>query len=236
MLNSLTAATRRFLIIAAVAFATIAGAWIFEYFGYAPCELCLKQRWAYYAGVPLALICRLHSTEQIPVATRYGLMLIALLWIASAFFGVYHSGVEWKWWPGPTTCTGGGGLVGPTRSVEAGGDVRSAGDPHFRPVAGGLECGDLGCPRVTRAKGAASLRDRVPYPSRDSPASSGAGSWAGSAGHCCGAAPRVGRCGLWAGNIRTLWGRWPPFSRLQGEQAVTTFSQVVWPPLERGIT
>src|SRR5690242_8697390 len=26
----------------------------------------------------------------------------------------------------------------------------------------------------------------------------------------------------------------PPFLRLQGEQAATTFSQVVWPPRERG--
>ena len=42
------------LILLIVAFATIAGAWIFESFGYLPCDLCLKQRWAYYIGVPLA--------------------------------------------------------------------------------------------------------------------------------------------------------------------------------------
>ena len=42
------------LLIFAVAFATIAGAWIFEAAGYLPCDLCLKQRWVYYAGVPLA--------------------------------------------------------------------------------------------------------------------------------------------------------------------------------------
>ncbi|NMD07746.1 MAG: disulfide bond formation protein B, partial [Phyllobacteriaceae bacterium] len=41
------------LLIALVALATIIGAWIFEFAGYAPCELCLQQRWAYYAGVPL---------------------------------------------------------------------------------------------------------------------------------------------------------------------------------------
>ena len=35
-----------------IALATITGAWIFEWAGYLPCELCLKQRWAYYAGVP----------------------------------------------------------------------------------------------------------------------------------------------------------------------------------------
>jgi disulfide bond formation protein DsbB len=43
---------RAALVILVVATATIAGAWIFEYFGYAPCELCLQQRWAYYAAIP----------------------------------------------------------------------------------------------------------------------------------------------------------------------------------------
>jgi disulfide bond formation protein DsbB len=31
---------------------------------------------------------------------------------ASALLGVYHSGVEWGWWPGPPVCTVGGGLSG----------------------------------------------------------------------------------------------------------------------------
>ena len=30
----------------AIAVTAILGAWIFEYFGFAPCELCLKQRFA----------------------------------------------------------------------------------------------------------------------------------------------------------------------------------------------
>jgi disulfide bond formation protein DsbB len=32
--------------------------------------------------------------------------------LASAVFGAYHAGVEWKWWPGPDTCTGGSALGG----------------------------------------------------------------------------------------------------------------------------
>ena len=55
MLNSLSP-SRAVLVIFGVATATILGAWIFEYFGYAPCELCLKQRWAYYAAIPVALV------------------------------------------------------------------------------------------------------------------------------------------------------------------------------------
>ena len=25
-----------------------------------------------------------------------------------AYLAAYHAGAEWKWWPGPTTCSGGG--------------------------------------------------------------------------------------------------------------------------------
>ena len=35
-----------------------------------------------------------------------GLWLLALLWIGSSIFGLYHAGVEWGFWQGPTDCTG----------------------------------------------------------------------------------------------------------------------------------
>lgn len=110
MLNSLTP-QRAALLILLVAFATIAGAWIFEYYGYLPCELCLKQRWAYYAGVPLALIVALVAPHN-PGLAKAGLVLLAVLWLGSMVFGIYHSGVEWKWWPGPSTCTAQAGFSG----------------------------------------------------------------------------------------------------------------------------
>lgn len=102
---------RAALIILAVAFVTIAGAWIFEHFGYAPCDLCLKQRWAYYIAIPLALVVALLAGSNRTLG-RTGLWALALIWIASMVFGIYHSGVEWKWWPGPDTCTGSGALSG----------------------------------------------------------------------------------------------------------------------------
>lgn len=110
MLSSLTP-QRAALLIFLVSFATIAGAWIFEYYGYLPCELCLKQRWAYYIGVPLALIVGLLSPGHLGFA-KTGLTLLALLWLGSMAFGIYHSGVEWKWWPGPATCTAQAGFTG----------------------------------------------------------------------------------------------------------------------------
>ena len=98
-------------LIFAVALATIVGAWIFEYFGYAPCELCIMQRWAYYAGIPLALATALAAPAS-PGLAKTGFMLLALLWLGSMVFGIYHSGVEWKWWPGPSTCGSQAGFVG----------------------------------------------------------------------------------------------------------------------------
>ncbi len=89
-----------------VATGTIVGAWIFEYFGYLPCELCLKQRWAYYAGVPLAAVTAVLAWRGPRSLTIAGLALLGLVWVGSSIFGVYHSGVEWGFWQGPTDCTG----------------------------------------------------------------------------------------------------------------------------------
>ena len=107
-------ASKALVIVFAVAVATIAGAWAFELIGgLAPCPLCLKQRWAWYAAIALSAVLFMAARGG-PGGTfvRAGLWLIVLIMIASAIFGVYHSGVEWKWWAGPTTCAAGGGLSG----------------------------------------------------------------------------------------------------------------------------
>ena len=38
---------------------------------------------------------------------RILLLLIALAFLANMAAGIYHSGVEWKWWAGPSECSGG---------------------------------------------------------------------------------------------------------------------------------
>jgi disulfide bond formation protein DsbB len=83
--------------------AIIIGAFAFEYAGYPPCELCLMQRWAYYVGIPFAGYLALGNPRWI----RTGLLLLTIMLAANAVFGVYHAGVEWKWWQGPATCSGG---------------------------------------------------------------------------------------------------------------------------------
>ena len=97
----------------AVALAVILGAWGFQLIGgLAPCHLCLIERIPYYAGIPLALAGIGISYTNISTASllaRLGIGLFVLAMLISAGLGGYHAGVEWEFWPGPTTCTGTGG-------------------------------------------------------------------------------------------------------------------------------
>ncbi len=89
----------------AVALATIGAALAFEHLGgYAPCPLCLQQRYAYYFAVPAAALAVFLAQGQTTSAARTLLFLIALTFVVNAGLGVYHAGVEWKWWLGPDTC------------------------------------------------------------------------------------------------------------------------------------
>ncbi len=85
---------------------TLAGAWTFQSLGYEPCELCLKQRYPYYAALPLAAAA-LYFAKNARIGAARGLLgLLAAIFCASAIFGAYHAGVEWKLWAGPNDCTG----------------------------------------------------------------------------------------------------------------------------------
>jgi len=95
-------------ILFSIAFATILTAHIFErYAGYLPCHLCLQERYAYYFAVPASVIAFFTARAESFGLTRILLLVIALGFLINAGLGVYHSGVEWKWWAGPTECSGG---------------------------------------------------------------------------------------------------------------------------------
>jgi disulfide bond formation protein DsbB len=94
-----------FVILGAIV-ATIAGAFAFQAMGFAPCELCLKERLPYYAGMALAAVTLLVAWQGLRIAARVGFALLTALFLFSAAFGAYHAGVEWGFWPGPTDCTG----------------------------------------------------------------------------------------------------------------------------------
>jgi disulfide bond formation protein DsbB len=97
----------RAVLIAAASISILAAVWIFQGMGYAPCELCLTQRYAFYAAIPLALLTALLAGRSVHGLARIGFVLLAILFIAGAVLAAYHAGVEYHWWQGPTACTGG---------------------------------------------------------------------------------------------------------------------------------
>jgi disulfide bond formation protein DsbB len=100
----------RALLIAAASIVILAAVWSFQGLGYAPCELCLTQRYAFYAAIPLAILTALASRSAHGLA-RAGFALLALVFAANAALAAYHAGVEYHWWAGPTACTGGPGSL-----------------------------------------------------------------------------------------------------------------------------
>lgn len=78
--------------------------------GLAPCTLCLYQRDVYWAALAIGAAALGARWFVRPLAPLLG-GLLALTFAAGAATAVYHSGAEWKWWPGPTTCASAGGGV-----------------------------------------------------------------------------------------------------------------------------
>jgi disulfide bond formation protein DsbB len=81
----------------------------FETFGHLlPCELCLKQREAYWIAGSIALAGIVLGFT--PLKARTG-RLVNLLLVAAFLYSLgwagYHAGVEWHFWPGPKSCSGG---------------------------------------------------------------------------------------------------------------------------------
>jgi disulfide bond formation protein DsbB len=91
------------LLVLVASAALVGGALLFQYVGkLAPCELCLYQRWPYYAAIPLSLAALLAGRRP---ATLGLLALCALLFVAGGALAFYHVGIEQHWFAGPTACT-----------------------------------------------------------------------------------------------------------------------------------
>jgi len=95
-------------VVAVVGLAALLGAWFFQYvMGLAPCPLCLEQRIAYYIAIPLAVMvligASVSSSRKVLIAA---MLFIAAVMVWNTYLGIYHAGVEWKLWAGPTDCSG----------------------------------------------------------------------------------------------------------------------------------
>ena len=87
----------------------LGGALLSQYVGgLHPCEMCIWQRWPHGAAILLAAAAML-SPVQGP-RTRPLVLLAALAIAVSGAIGVFHAGVELKYWEGLTRCSTGGAL------------------------------------------------------------------------------------------------------------------------------
>ena len=93
------------LLAAAGSAALLIAALGFQAAGYAPCELCILQRWPHVAAVVIGLLVWL--TGRVRFLSVLGMLAAAV----ATGLAIYHSGVEIGWWPGPAHCSGGVGDI-----------------------------------------------------------------------------------------------------------------------------
>jgi disulfide bond formation protein DsbB len=73
--------------------------------GLAPCKLCYYQRWPYAFTIAAGL-----AAWMLPAARRWLIVACAVAFAIGGAVAVYHAGIEYGWFAGPTSCSG----VGPT--------------------------------------------------------------------------------------------------------------------------
>lgn len=96
------------MVILAAVIGIIGAALLMQYWGgLQPCELCLMERWPYYAAIAIAVLALVRPASG---WSRAALLVLALLFLASAGLGFYHVGVEQHWFRGPTACTNSGAV------------------------------------------------------------------------------------------------------------------------------
>ena len=137
--------------------ATILGAWYFQYvLKLPPCPLCLEERLPYHVVIPLSLLLAIAAIVRAPRALIIvGFLAIMAAMLCSAALGAYHAGVEWRWWPGPTDCSG------PITDFTAKAAARSvAVDPRGALRRGGVALPRPFARRLQRADFAGARGDR----------------------------------------------------------------------------
>lgn len=94
---------QRYILLAAGGSAALMlGALAFQHIGgMAPCKLCLWQRWPHVIAILIGCAALILPGRPLP-------LMGALAALATASLGIYHSGVERGYWPGPGSCSSSG--------------------------------------------------------------------------------------------------------------------------------
>lgn len=115
------------LVALVVSAAMLAAAHVFENLGYAPCTLCLRQREVYWTAIIIAALAIVFASRGRGAKLAWAFdALLALTFLFGAAVAFYHSGVEWKWWPGPAACasTGAGASASDLDALLRGAEIK----------------------------------------------------------------------------------------------------------------
>ncbi|MEM8823111.1 MAG: disulfide bond formation protein B [Pseudomonadota bacterium] len=80
----------------------LGGAFLFQLAGYAPCMMCIWQRWPHAAAILLG------GAALAGLAPRLIALLAGCAALVTSGIGFFHAGVEQGWWEGPSACSSGG--------------------------------------------------------------------------------------------------------------------------------
>ncbi len=84
--------------------------------GLDPCELCLLERWPWWAAIAIAAASWLAGARlSLPIPA----ILLAVVFLVSAGIAFYHAGVEQHWFPGPSACTASGAAADSVDALRA---------------------------------------------------------------------------------------------------------------------
>ena len=78
----------------------LGGAFVFQALGYAPCKMCIWQRWPHALAIVLGV-------AALFMPAVWLMWIGALAMAITAGIGFYYTGVERGWFEGPTSCTSG---------------------------------------------------------------------------------------------------------------------------------
>ena len=102
MRNASLPANRLLLAMGLVSLALILGALGLQYLdGVQPCEMCHWQRWPHIAAAILGLC----GAALLKPQARGLAWIVVVLITASGLIGLYQTGMQIGWLPGPTACT-----------------------------------------------------------------------------------------------------------------------------------
>lgn len=118
MINGLQRAGRiPAFVLVAISAATLATVYASQFIGgLIPCELCLYQRWPWWAALMLCIL----ALPTI-LSTNFRALLVGLAGLCvltGAGIAIFHVGVEQQWWPGLASCSAAGQTPGSFEQMQ----------------------------------------------------------------------------------------------------------------------